>query len=544
MATAELARPPLANHVREQTGGRLLVLSTVALAVVAVGLRCWHLGNIPGLNGDEAWSGIQALKLLGGEPIEWRTPTGNPVNIFFLLPQVILHAIFPRSIELLRVVPLVSGLAALAVNYWLCRMVFDRATALISTMALAILPINIAYSRFAWDASQTVLATLPVLYLPLLALADRPRRSRWLLLAMVAYAGAILVHPTNILAGALLVMPALFTALESPRWSAHPIAGGLRSPRFLLLAGVLTTVAVVAARSVLGRNDQAAHEGLLEFMTRCGQLFSGTTVYRYIPGMEQTPSAGVVQVSSIWIDLAAGLAAVLAGYAFLRMLRTRSDDQDIALAASCGVLLLAFFVLAGPQALAPGIERYAIVLVAPCVVLISRGLRWWLAQPKRRSLVLAIYSLYGWITLTTFYVNYFVAFEQGGGAAHLAFHTAAVEPKLQAMDYILSRRRQNEHTIIYTDPWWLRKPLEYFAHGRPGIETRTWSNEEPVVKSGSDGHTVSTWFVEFAGSERYRELQPELARMGVDPTPRKVISSYAEKDLVLILRQSEKFLKK
>jgi len=107
---------------------RVLSINVVgAWWIVAVLLRSLDLGNIPGINGDEAWSGVQALRMLRGDPIDWRTPTGNPINFFFILPLVGLHAVLPASFWLLRIVPLVSGLLALAANYFLCRRAVRRA---------------------------------------------------------------------------------------------------------------------------------------------------------------------------------------------------------------------------------------------------------------------------------------------------------------------------------------------------------------------------------------------------------------------------------
>ena len=122
---------------------------------------------------------------------------------------MVLHAIWQPSIVLLRVVPLASGLAALALNYWLCRRAFDRRTATLSTCILAVLPIDIAYSRFAWDASQSLLFTLPVLYLPLIECRRHSARARLSIGAVGALAAAILVHPTNVFDLPLIVLPPL-----------------------------------------------------------------------------------------------------------------------------------------------------------------------------------------------------------------------------------------------------------------------------------------------------------------------------------------------
>ena len=98
------------------------------------------------------------------------------LNPLMFIPLVLLHACFKPSVCLLRIVPLLSGLAALAVNWALCRRIFGRATAVISTLILALLPIDIAYSRFVWDASQSLLATLPVWLFSLAAVRFPPRR--------------------------------------------------------------------------------------------------------------------------------------------------------------------------------------------------------------------------------------------------------------------------------------------------------------------------------------------------------------------------------
>ena len=114
------------------------------------------------------------MEILHGQALFVATPTGNVPNPLFLCPMVLLHLAMHPAIWVLRSVSLASGLAALAINAWLCCRVFDRSTAAISTLCLAILPVNIAYSRFAWDASQSLLATLPVLYLALAAVRFPP----------------------------------------------------------------------------------------------------------------------------------------------------------------------------------------------------------------------------------------------------------------------------------------------------------------------------------------------------------------------------------
>src|SRR5688572_9295696 len=95
----------------ERATGRihwLVWLNCGALAVLACGFRAWNIDSIPGINGDEAWYGIQAIQMLRGETSTWRTPMDNPLNPFFFVPHLLLHALWAPSPALLRMPALVS----------------------------------------------------------------------------------------------------------------------------------------------------------------------------------------------------------------------------------------------------------------------------------------------------------------------------------------------------------------------------------------------------------------------------------------------------
>ena len=90
----------------------LWVVNVAALLGVAVFFRVWRIDHVPGVNGDEAWLGVQALAWLDGKPVEWTTPTGNPINPFYFLPLAALHVWLPPSIALLRLPAVVSTVRA------------------------------------------------------------------------------------------------------------------------------------------------------------------------------------------------------------------------------------------------------------------------------------------------------------------------------------------------------------------------------------------------------------------------------------------------
>ena len=80
----------------------LLAVNALGLLLVAVWFRCRWLGNIPGVNGDEAWYGVQALRFLWERQFHVQTPTHNPPNPLFLGPLILLHVPLRPSIVLLR----------------------------------------------------------------------------------------------------------------------------------------------------------------------------------------------------------------------------------------------------------------------------------------------------------------------------------------------------------------------------------------------------------------------------------------------------------
>lgn len=469
-----------------------LAAAVLTLLACAVAQRFAALDRVPGLNGDEAWYGAQALGWLAGEPIGWRTPTGNPLNPFFFLPLAALHAWWAPSIALLRIPALASGLLACALNYCLCRKVFDRTTAVVSTVLLAVLPINLAYSRFAWDASQSLLATVLVLYLAYW----RPP-GRGLIAGSAALVAAVLVHPTNVFAAPLAFAP--WASEQLPNWLVRRglHAGPWRQRLLIACCWSCGLAAVLApARSVAF---------LLDYL----RLLSGATVYRFISGTlpDVIEWPGLLDVDLF--DVAA-LCVVGAGViGFAKRLRQADEPMDRALAWGCGLSLAGFYLVAGPAALQPHYERYGIVLVAPSVLVLSRGTAWWLANLPRRSAAWCVAAV-GWLLLGSYWLYYFRPIESSGGNAHLAFRTAGVEPKSAAVQKIRAEAAGQPAWIV-ADDWWLYWPLRYLTGKDPDLHV-VHADELPAQlgESGTEHKPGQLWLVQFcAGSPAAAEARLE-----------------------------------
>ena len=331
-----------------------LVLNLAGLLLVAVWFRCRALGNIPGLSGDEAWYGVQAWDLLHHGTWPLLTPTGNLLNPFFFGPLLLLQACLPPSIVALRAVAVASGLLALVVNWLLCRWVFDRRTAILSTVALAVLPINIVYSRLAWDAAQSLVATLPVLYFSLAAVRFPARQDRYTAIAVLALLAAIWVHPTNIFCGAAIVV-ALAVRWRQFRLNWRTVA--------IFIVAVLTLT--IWAKFMIKMPGVTAAGGRLEnlrelvnptrwphLMALYAGLFSGETVYQYIASHSwlQSPAIGIAATGLLGVALPWGLLLAAAG----TLLWNRSDRNLVAMWA---LQLAGFLVLAGSHGMIPSQER-------------------------------------------------------------------------------------------------------------------------------------------------------------------------------------------
>jgi hypothetical protein len=504
----------------------LVSLNVLGLILLSTVLRCRDLGNLPGINGDEAWYGVQAELCLRGEPIPWRTPSGNLLNPLFFGPELAMHAIFNPSFVLLRATAVVSGMLALAVNFWLCRRVFGRKISIVSTSILAVLPINIAYSRLAWDASQSLLVTLPCIYLPLWAIIDPRLKVRCSMATLAALATAIVVHPTN-----LFIAPTAIVCLGYA-WRDGLLGAGRRILEWSSVQRRrIALVALLGGVSAAGAIGVAAGSGMrpawlgpaltrvanppqyAAFAANLGRFFSGATVYEYLSGAlappsPQTANGGGFRWDCLPYDIAAWIFGGWFMWGLLSAIR-RNRLELVCLAVGWGASLFGFFLVAGAAALAPHFERYAIWTVGPAAILASVALVWWQALPGRAgrlSTILAI-SL-GWTLLFGFQTNCLDFIRQTGGRSHQTFRTAAVEPKQSALAYILAEREPRQNVQIVTSEWWIYWPMRYLSLGSQSrdtkspvtVELQTVANSRASLAMAADSKRGGWWLVEFTSS--------------------------------------------
>jgi hypothetical protein len=466
----------------------------VTLLATACCLRLFALDRIPGVNGDEAWLGWKACEVAHGATLNWTTNSGNFTSPFYILPLIGLHWLFEPSVFLLRSVAVMSGLLMLPLNYFFCKRVFDRPTAIISTLLLALLPVTIIYGRFGWEPSQSVLFALPVLYISLLLSGgEHGKFSPLLLLSLAGVTGvmALLVHPTNFfLAGLVFGGGAGF--LLKPELSRNRLAGF--SALVVLGCGLLGVMAFLRAPRGVHDEITARFGGMAwlqdggHFLLAWMRMFDGLNALSYVSG--SWPQArGLLESKPVaipcWPDmLTMGLFLIALGAIYLGGGAKREGENFVVrreLVLVSGFLLssLLFDLLNGPGKVAVWNERYGLWAIAPGVLILARGGVRLMELLPRFNCILKMAGALVCILLMMQTLNaYFLFMGKGGGESEMGFRVGKEECHEAAMlriDEVWRQARQKQcvtSPLLVSSDWFVYWPMIYLQQGQP--DKRQW----------------------------------------------------------------------
>jgi len=150
----------------------LIVLGFVVL--VGFLLRSYHLESLPpSLHGDEAETGLQAIKILDGRVDDLFTMGWLDFPMLSFTIYALSMRIFGISIFGLRVASAIFGSLSLVPFYFLVRLLFGRQMALISTVLLAVSHWYVHFSRLALNNILTPFFELLAFYFLLKGLRSR-----------------------------------------------------------------------------------------------------------------------------------------------------------------------------------------------------------------------------------------------------------------------------------------------------------------------------------------------------------------------------------
>lgn len=492
--------------------GRVVMLTILAMFAVAFWFRVEGLPDLPGINGDEAWYGVQAENLLAGRPVAWRTPTGLPLNPFLVGIEVLLLTVFEPSFWILRAPSVICGVLAVVLTYVLGSRVLDRTSAWIATILMAALPITIGYSRFGWDPSQTPLFSLLAV---MFALRGR-------MLGMVlAFLACLMVHATNIFLLPVLILP--FAAARRRRGGDQPARARARGRKAVYLASAVVAALVMAFGWPEARNkipgdlsSLADASAIATFLMHYGRLISGISLYTYIVG-PVSPALARVHDWVFW-----GTFLVLLDFGLRRLVR-QGEWERVALVVGLGASVVGLYVVGGPDVIQPHSERYGMFLVVPTVLSLACLARSLMPVPGGvwpsaidRGVVLGA-SVVGGMLLAVFHEQYFEPLRKTGSQSHRTFQTSTVEPKGRAFEGIvaLSQRFGAEPGArVLAEDWWLYQPLRFLAGSRSGVEVvgskiDTFEPSSEALQSLRDELWRGTYLVGFVGGPFEKEVLAE-----------------------------------
>ncbi len=213
-------------------------LATLAvLTVIAAILRVVLLDKIPGgLHGDEAWTGLDAQRVLDEG---WIGPyvtsaLGQPSGpLYFAAPFV---GVFGHTVFSVRLAMAVLGIATIPLAYLTFRVMFDRPLATFAALLLAVSMWHLHYSRIAFMVISWPLAELATLLFLFLGLRTR----RWLFFGLAGLALGLGVYTYN--AYPIFAVPLALFLIWAALWQR-----GRGLLRFGGQVGLMIALAVLAA---------------------------------------------------------------------------------------------------------------------------------------------------------------------------------------------------------------------------------------------------------------------------------------------------------
>lgn len=419
----------------------------VALAVV---LRLYALGCLPGIIGDEAWYGVQAQRLLAGTGGDLRTPTGNVPGLFQLGSLTLLHSFFQPSALLLRIPALISSLIAMGLAYAVGRRFFGPAAGMAALVLMACLPASIAYARFGWDPSHASMFVLAASYA---ALARRR------LLSTLLFALGLANHPAALFAAPFLTLAFLGSVMERQGWRAA-FGQCLAFAGMLLLAILLGTVLSPAATHYLDISRSVARiadgSQWVAFSIGFLRLLSGETVYRFVAGQgfgSWDVTIGLVTAGLLAVVVATGLLAI----------RRSADWMAAGVVAGWLASLISLFVVAGPWVFRPGLERFGVPMLAPTAmalaVLLARCI-----PPNRKRLLQGVVAAVAVPMLAGFCYFYLQPLDRGAGRPRAGLWIGYPNLNRRAFEQVEAVAGPQPAVIVAED-WWIEWPIAYLANG-------------------------------------------------------------------------------
>ncbi len=484
------------------------MLACLGPLAVSLVFRFLWLDRLPGINGDEAWYGVQIEKFLAGQPWSGRTPSKLPINPLLFVSESLLLCMAEPSFWVLRLPVAMWCLIGLVLTFVLHRRVFHEAgDALLVVTFTASLPMHIAYSRFCWDASFSF-ATVPLVVYGLLGKEQFSWRVRFVALLVPGCVLTVWNHATHavFVAACLLVLAWELRDrawVIAKRWPRRPISAVAALIAAVVIAGVLVDRSHEAR--LIWRSVRGSAERIGPHATALGDILVGPRAYEYLAGVPRAgwtvvvyPAALIVLAAAIWFLARSELAA---------------DRRLAALTVITAVLVL--LVGRRVEFNERSYERYCVYIVPLAAVAIVRSVRVACNRRTRAGVPIAacVTAAVSLFLLVQFWGNYFAPLrdQRHADRLHRTFWTGEREPKAELADAI--RERAGAASTLYVEDWWIRWPVGYLLGGSVEVHDRFKVEEidEPCFIASFAGGELTKRVLD---DERLRDRVTERIEFG------------------------------
>jgi 4-amino-4-deoxy-L-arabinose transferase-like glycosyltransferase len=445
-----------------------LAVALTLLLTTALWFRLSSLSAIPEHFADESYEGLQVARMLQGQNYSLLTMNGNLMDPFFLAMQIPFQLISKPSVGVIRSASALSGLLAIFLAFGFGSKAFDRTTALIAAILLAVLPASIVYGRIGHEYSQ-------IPFFGVLAICFAFRAN--VIGLILTFLASILVHPINVFL-IPIVFPVLVVQLAR-KYSDNP----KKQRRVLAFLAIATTVAIsslglyLAGRPIVQSN--VSQRGPLDWALYLKSL-EYFLLYQYAL-YSPIPSGSLA--AQHWIFWGIGLTTLVLGT--VGLVRSKQWDR-LALLVGLFASLAAFHIIGGPKRLMEhGTHRYGVIFIAPIVFSLASLIQAMFTRqeptaelevPRRLvSIRIAGVVVVGFGLLLCLWSNWFSSFTKAGRESLSTAWNDGKDPYEQSIAVALRDHLQNatgsgNPCVIRGHGYWVNTPIEYLASWRKSVK--------------------------------------------------------------------------
>jgi len=435
----------------------------IFLLIISLAFKFIYLGQVPGINADEAyWSVVLQDFSNGVGEWPWSPPTTRLMNPLYPALIWIANHVFPLGFGYLRIISVFADFVLLIVAFLVIKGSSKWIDKFIFILLLSSLPLHTVFARLAWEPCLIPLFSFLTIHFAM------ERKFFYCSLALVV---GILVHPTLV-----FLSPIVFILWIEHFRGAQLSGTNLRRQMIclLLLAEIIFAICFYTIHVFLREENWQGFLGHLGNFWMLIESFGwllysivGTTVFAEFTGGHF--SAGMLGSLS-WLGIL--MILLFASLCFLFFKKRRSNALLLTIGLFLSLILFyigsyfhgAFVQLNENWVWEVGYQRFILWLGAPVVFLIYEALSA-LGIKKSGAIVLAsaalTYTVYG------FFIK---SINQSAFVYPPVYATGLIEPKQAAYEWVKqaihSQRPKPSGTSMVTpivaEDWWLFWPGRYW----------------------------------------------------------------------------------